>query len=333
MYIGIGSKGCELEEGELARASRLPGILSCMGSSYRIDLGSGPDVVVVDDAIERLANDHVIALHRHESKYAKAWFLIACSCGEFEEELWRWSSRATEKDPQGIKAATERHRRVLAGEKGIYACGCTVEEGAGNTSGRIYEAWEKKPRARRKCPRHDQPYISKSDPAKRKPAMASSEVLDRLANDYANYGANKQWVFMRELRLGTGYGSREYDLQAHEFIDHGWEQRLDAFALNCWPSKKFLRIAFEVKVTRGDFLGEIKSPGKRAAALRMSNQFYFVTPEGLVDPSEIPPECGLIEIKPSGGRRTVVKAPMRECAQELPIRFVAALARHLDSRD
>lgn len=251
---------------------------------------------------------------------------------DYAEQVERYETqikeyrRLVEEDPHGYSAAVERHRRVLAGEKGIYECGCTVDEGSGNYGGmaRHYNDWEKKPGVKKACPKHNKPYIPKNKP--KKPALTSSQVLDRLAFGYKA----PEWVFLRELRLGTGYGSREYDLQAGELVDHGWEQRLDAFAMNCYPSKGFLRIAFEVKVSRSDFLSEIKNPDKRAAALRHSNQFYFVCPEGLVKPEEIPVECGLIEIKTTGGRRTVVKAPVRECAQEMPLRFVASLLRHMN---
>ncbi len=40
----------------------------------------------------------------------------------------------------------------------------------------------------------------------------------------------------------------------------------------------------------------MKQPLKRRIGLRYSNEFYFVTPAGLVNLSEIPVECGLVEI-------------------------------------
>jgi hypothetical protein len=56
------------------------------------------------------------------------------------------------------------------------------------------------------------------------------------------------------------------------------------------------RVCYEVKTSRADFLCEMKHPLKRRIGLRYSNEFYFVTPSGLLDVSEIPVECGLIEI-------------------------------------
>jgi len=91
-----------------------------------------------------------------------------------------------------------------------------------------------------------------------------------------------QWAFFEELRLGTGYG-------------RGVEQRIDAFACGLW-SKNWGSMAYEIKTTRADFQRELKDPLKRRMALRYSNVFWFVTPQGLVKPSEVPIETGLMEV-------------------------------------
>jgi hypothetical protein len=92
-----------------------------------------------------------------------------------------------------------------------------------------------------------------------------------------------EWIFLRELRVGTGF--------------HGnAAQRLDAFALNCLPHTSMRRVCYEVKTSRADFLCEMKQPLKRRIGLRYSNEFYFVTPARILNLSEIPTECGLVEI-------------------------------------
>lgn len=92
-----------------------------------------------------------------------------------------------------------------------------------------------------------------------------------------------EWIFLREQRVGTGFRSSS-------------AQRLDGFALNCLPHTSMKRVCYEVKTSRADFLCEIRQPLKRRIGLRYSNEFYFVTPAGLVNLSEIPVECGLVEI-------------------------------------
>jgi hypothetical protein len=91
-----------------------------------------------------------------------------------------------------------------------------------------------------------------------------------------------EWLFFRELRVGTGR-------------QNGGAQRLDGLALNTLPHTAMKRICYEVKTSRGDFLSEVKQPLKRRIGMRYSNEFYFVTPAGLVDAGEIPAECGLVE--------------------------------------
>lgn len=96
------------------------------------------------------------------------------------------------------------------------------------------------------------------------------------------HASQREWLFFRELRVSTG--RRDANLQ-----------RLDGFALNSYPHTAMKRVCYEVKISRADFLGELKHPLKRRIGMRYSNEFYFITPAQLVDVSEIPAECGLIE--------------------------------------
>lgn len=89
-------------------------------------------------------------------------------------------------------------------------------------------------------------------------------------------------IALDELRVGTGYGKDA-------------DQRIDFWAMQAIPSKRFRRVAYEIKVSRADFLNELKQPRKRARALLLSNEFYFVTLPGIVKAGELPPEAGLIE--------------------------------------
>jgi hypothetical protein len=109
-------------------------------------------------------------------------------------------------------------------------------------------------------------------------ATALLDVLER-----ALHASQSEWLFLRELRVGTGYRNQS-------------AQRVDAFALNCLPHQGMKRVCYEVKTSRADFLSEIKQPLKRRIGMRYSNEFYFVTPAGLLAPSEVPVECGLIEV-------------------------------------
>ncbi len=95
--------------------------------------------------------------------------------------------------------------------------------------------------------------------------------------------STSEWIFLRELRVGTAFRGNA-------------AQRLDAFALNCLPHTSMRRVCYEVKTSRSDFLCEMKQPIKRRVGLRYSNEFYFVTPVGILNTSEFPIECGLVEV-------------------------------------
>lgn len=110
--------------------------------------------------------------------------------------------------------------------------------------------------------------------------MDAAALLDIV--EQALHAAPQEWIFLRELRVGTGF--RRSSLQ-----------RLDAFALNSYAHTGMRRVCYEVKTSRPDFLTELKHPLKRRIGLRYSNEFYFVTPANLVTIAEVPAECGLIE--------------------------------------
>lgn len=106
-------------------------------------------------------------------------------------------------------------------------------------------------------------------------------MLDVL--ELALHSAKGEWIFLRELRIGTGHRHHE-------------AQRLDAFALNCLPHLAMKRVCYELKMSRADFLSEVRRPLKRRIGMRFSNEFFFVTPPSLINLPELPVDCGLIEI-------------------------------------
>jgi hypothetical protein len=108
----------------------------------------------------------------------------------------------------------------------------------------------------------------------------ATQLLDVVERVF--HAGKSEWLFLRELRIGTGRRGNNL-------------QRVDAFALNSLPHTGMKRVCYEVKVSRADFFGELRQPVKRRMGMRYSNEFYFVTPGGLVNCDEIPVDCGLIE--------------------------------------
>ncbi|MFX3631873.1 MAG: hypothetical protein ACE3L7_07310 [Candidatus Pristimantibacillus sp.] len=132
--------------------------------------------------------------------------------------------------------------------------------------------------------------------------MNAKLVVDALRKRHGASG--REWAFFDELRAGTGYKNIRKGMNP--------EQRFDAWAINLYPSKGHMTIAYEVKVSRSDFLHEIANPTKREQALQHSNEFYFAVPAGLVRPDEIPEECGLLYVNEDLTTKVIKKAPYRD---------------------
>ena len=143
-----------------------------------------------------------------------------------------------------------------------------------------------------------------------------SESMKQAIRDRHRYSGG---LLFFELRSNTGYACGE-------------PQRIDAFHMHEVPSKLLMRTAYEIKVSRADFLSEIRKPVKRRFALRVSNRFYFVAPSGLISVEEVPQECGLLEVGIPGERpgaiRETVPAPFRDTPPPT-WGFVTSIARAL----
>jgi hypothetical protein len=109
--------------------------------------------------------------------------------------------------------------------------------------------------------------------------MKSDDVIRCLRKFYFT---GNGWAVVTELKPAAGYA--------------GEQRRLDVFAIECSPSKGVPKHAVEVKVSRGDWLRELKQPLKRRMAMAISNYFWIAAPEGIVKPEELPAMCGLLEI-------------------------------------
>lgn len=86
-------------------------------------------------------------------------------------------------------------------------------------------------------------------------------------------------------------------------------RRCDFWMISANSSAGFKARAYEVKISRSDFRRD--SAIKQREARLFSDQFFYVTPAGLLRPEEIPDWAGLIEFA-DGKFRTVVNAPYRD---------------------
>jgi len=119
-----------------------------------------------------------------------------------------------------------------------------------------------------------------------------------------------EWATFAELNEGTGMNGGRL---------------IDFYAMNVWPSKRYVKVAYEIKVSRSDFARELKEPKKREAAEVIADECYFAVPHGLVLPDEIPEKWGLIVMN-AGGLRIVKHATQRHITN-FSVEFMASLAR------
>ncbi len=145
----------------------------------------------------------------------------------------------------------------------------------------------------------------------------TADIRDSLIEKYRKlndkgYESAPIWIFFSEL------GNHRYA-----------SRRVDFWAMACWKSLNYKKIAYEIKISRADFLKEIRDPTKRQFALSISDQFYFVTPPDLIALEELPDECGLIELDIFGNLISKKRAPTRVTLFEFSWGFASTLGRSL----
>lgn len=140
--------------------------------------------------------------------------------------------------------------------------------------------------------------------------MKSSELIELLAKQYQP----PTRAFIPEFRCGTGYSRAT---------------RADALAMELWPSaKEGLEITgFELKISRSDWLRELRDTQKASPIKQFCDRWYLVVSDLkiITYAHELPDGWGLMHAE-NGEIRTMIEAPKLEALQ--PDRaFVAALMR------
>lgn len=121
--------------------------------------------------------------------------------------------------------------------------------------------------------------------------------------------AAPEWATLFEVAPRTGGGTRY----------------ADAVAVNLWQSRGHAVHGFEIKVSRGDWLRELKDPAKAEEIQRYCDYWTIVAPKGVVADGELPPTWGLLEMRPD--RLMQIKAGPKLDAQPITRAFFASLMR------
>lgn len=86
-------------------------------------------------------------------------------------------------------------------------------------------------------------------------------------------------------------------------------RRCDLWTISANSSAGFKARAYEIKISRADFRRDTAI--KQREARLFSDQFFYVTPAGLIRSEEVPDWAGLIEYA-AGKFKTVIHAPYRD---------------------
>lgn len=108
----------------------------------------------------------------------------------------------------------------------------------------------------------------------------------------------------------------------------GGTRYADAVAFGLWASHGHAIDGIEVKVSRSDFLNEMKQPEKSQPIFQFCNRWWLACPKDMVKPDELPPTWGLLEYIDGGTLRQKIKAPKLSPIKPTTGFFAAMMRRH-----
>lgn len=136
--------------------------------------------------------------------------------------------------------------------------------------------------------------------------MKATEVVAKIKKRYAL----PEWTTLTEVMNYDGPNIR----------------RVDVISINMWPSRKYEVHGFEVKVSRADFLNEMKDIKKSETFSKFCDFWWLATPKGLVQPSEVPESWGLLEFT-ENRTFTTKQAPRKETPEPLDRTFIVSMLK------
>lgn len=142
--------------------------------------------------------------------------------------------------------------------------------------------------------------------------MKTNELMDRLR---ARYSGNA-YALIKEVGNGTGMNCNRH---------------CDALVMSLWPSRGLELIGCELKVSRADWIKELKQPEKAEDICSYCDRWYVVAADQkIVQPGELPPTWGLL-VANGTGLKTVTEAPRLE-AKQMDRSMLAAIMRRVNEQ-
>lgn len=126
-----------------------------------------------------------------------------------------------------------------------------------------------------------------------------------------------EWVFLPQVSNSTG---------THH------SRTADAIALNCYLSRGMELHGFEIKVTKQDWLSELKDPDKSIAVQQYCDRWWLViSKEEFVEKGMLPSTWGMMAVEAKAGKlrlKVIHPAPKLEAPTPFTRGFVASVFRN-----
>lgn len=148
--------------------------------------------------------------------------------------------------------------------------------------------------------------------ASERKAASAEQLLAQLRNGPYPLGSHA-WLY--EVRNATGWGGN---------------RSADALVVSCWPSRGIWIAGLEVKVSRADWVRELRDPDKSAAVQRYCDYWWVVAPPDVVQLAELPETWGLYVV--DGKKVSIGKPAPKLSAEPLTAAFVASVLRNESSK-
>lgn len=144
-------------------------------------------------------------------------------------------------------------------------------------------------------------------------------MLDLLHTRYSkvNPGNGPRYVIAEHVRNQCGFGG---------WGDAGPLRTADALVVDLWPSSGHLIHGFEVKVSRSDWLTELKDPDKAEAFKPYCDRWWLVVPDATLVRDDLPAGWGLLALGSDGRLRVRTRAP-KLARHPMPFEMTAAWLR------
>lgn len=139
--------------------------------------------------------------------------------------------------------------------------------------------------------------------------ITADHIKAAIKNKFSD---TQRYGVLTEVNSGTGY------------LGMTW---IDALVISLWPSDGMHRMAFEVKVSRADFLSEMKKHSKNEFFREHCHEFWYATAKGVVkSEDEIPEGCGWMCMR-GDSQLVIKKQAQRKVDVLLDDTFVASITR------